>query len=49
MSKRIVIAVVVVLVASIGGYAAFLEQKPPGDPHGPVWTEAAWPFPVDQW
>jgi len=36
MSKRTVVAVVVVLVASIGGYAAFLAKKPPGDPHGPV-------------
>jgi hypothetical protein len=49
MSKRIVTAVIVLLVASIGGYAAFLAKKPPENPHGPVWTEAAWPFPVDQW
>jgi hypothetical protein len=49
MSKRIVTAVIVLLVASIGGYAAFLAKKPPEDTHRPVWTEAAWPFPVDQW
>jgi hypothetical protein len=49
MSKRIVTAVVVVLVASIGSYAAFLAKKPPDDTHRPVWTEAAWPFPIDQW
>jgi hypothetical protein len=56
MSKRIVtVAAVVALVAGIGGYAAFLAAKPPEDPGrmssrtGPVWTETAWPFPVDQW
>jgi hypothetical protein len=49
MSKRIVTAVVVVLVAAIGGFAAFLPAKAPEDTHRPVWTEAAWPFPVDQW
>jgi hypothetical protein len=51
MSKRIVTAIpVVLLVASIGGYAAFLAAKPPpDDAHQPVWTEVAWPFPVDQW
>jgi len=37
------------------GYAAFLAAKPPEDTHRmasrdrPVWTEAAWPFPIDQW
>jgi hypothetical protein len=53
MSKRIATAAVAVLVAAIGGY--FLAAKPSTDAprmsaHGPpVWTEAAWPFPIDQW
>src|SRR6202047_4922269 len=55
MSKRIVALAAAVLVAGIGGYAAFLAAKPPaGAPRSasqprPVWTEAVWPFPVDQW
>ena len=53
MIKRIVTVAAVVLVAGMGGYALFLAAKP--DAHGlssrdrPVWTEAAWPFPIDQW
>jgi hypothetical protein len=45
----------VALIAGIGGYAAFLAAKPPADMHRipsrerPVWTEATWPFPIDQW
>src|SRR4030088_1233276 len=55
MSKRIITVAAVVLVAAIGGYAAFLIAKPAADTnrmsaHGePVWTEATWPFPIDQW
>jgi hypothetical protein len=50
MSKRIVTTpAVVMLAASIGGYGAFLAAKPPEDTRRPVWTEGAWPFPVDQW
>jgi hypothetical protein len=54
MSKRIAILAAVVLVAGIGGYAVFLVAGPAADtlrtsPRVPVWTEAAWPFPVDQW
>jgi hypothetical protein len=54
MSKRIVSFAAAVLVAGIGGYVAFLAPKPPVDSHrtssrGPVWTEATWPFPIDQW
>jgi hypothetical protein len=57
MNKRIVTVVIaaVALVAGIGGYAAFLAAKPPADTHRvsspdqAVWTETAWPFPVDQW
>ena len=53
MSKRIV--TVAVLVAGIGGYAVFLAAKPPeathrmSSPDRPVWSEGAWPFPIDQW
>jgi hypothetical protein len=47
MSKWILTAVM--LVAGIGGYAIFLAAKPPEDTRRPVWTEAAWPFPIDQW
>jgi len=55
MRKRIAaFAAAVVLAAGIGGYAVFLAAKLPGDMHRkssrePVWTEAAWPFAVDQW
>src|SRR6202521_5478127 len=56
MSKRIVpLAAAFVLVAGIGGYAAFLAAKPPEDRHHlssrdrPVWTEVVWPFPIDEW
>src|SRR5438067_6286870 len=51
MSKRIAIGAV--LIAGIAGYAVFLAAKP--DTHRifsrdrPVWTEGAWPFPIDQW
>jgi hypothetical protein len=48
------IVTVAVLVAVLGGTAVFLAAKPPADTHRvssdrPVWTEAAWPFPIDQW
>jgi hypothetical protein len=55
MSKRIATLAAVVLVAGIGGYAAFLAAKPSADTRRspsraqPVWTEVAWPFPVDEW
>jgi hypothetical protein len=55
MSKRIVIVAAALLVAGIGGYAAFLAARPPEDAHRmssgqrPVWTEGTWPFPIDQW
>ncbi len=55
MSKRIATVAAGVLIAGIGGYAVFLAAKPPADTHRPssrdrpVWTEAAWPFPIDQW
>jgi hypothetical protein len=55
MSKRIGIVAAVLLVAGIGGYAVFLTARPLTDAHRmssprqPVWTEVAWPFPIDQW
>jgi hypothetical protein len=55
MSKRIAAIAAAVLIAGVGGYAAFLAAKPPADTHGvsargePVWTEGTWPFPIDQW
>jgi hypothetical protein len=54
-SKRIALLAVAVFIAGIGGTAAFLAAKPPADahrtssPHTPVWTQATWPFPIDQW
>jgi hypothetical protein len=54
MGKRIATVAAVVLIAGIGGYGVFLAAKPAADTHvlssrGPVWTTAAWPFPIDQW
>jgi hypothetical protein len=55
MNKRIATAAAIALVAGIGGTAAFLAVKPPADTlrmssrDQPVWTEAVWPFPIDQW
>src|SRR5215472_9813503 len=55
MSKRIAAIAAAVLVAGIGGYAVFLAAWPPADAHRtssrgrPVWTEGAWPFPIDEW
>ncbi len=45
-----VIAAAVVLSAAVGGYAAFLADRP-REPRSaaPVWTEVRWPFPLDQW
>jgi hypothetical protein len=53
MNKWIAAVVAAALVAAVGGYAIFLAAKTP-DAHpaaagAPVWTEAAWPFPIDQW
>jgi hypothetical protein len=55
MRTWIVTVAAVVLVAGIGGTAAFLAAKPPVDTdrapspdRRPVWTEVTWPFPIDQ-
>ncbi len=31
------------------GAVALLKTEPASVPLHPVWTEAAWPFPIDQW
>jgi hypothetical protein len=53
MRKWIAAVAAAALVAGIGGYAIYLTAKPPNTPstsaREPVWTEAAWPFPIDQW
>jgi hypothetical protein len=55
MSKRIATIAAAALIAGIGGYAVFLAAKPPADTRRvsageePVWAEATWPFPIDQW
>jgi hypothetical protein len=53
MRKWIAAVAAAVLVAGIGGYAIFLAAKPQDPPptsgREPVWTEATWPFPIDQW
>jgi hypothetical protein len=53
MRKWITAVVAAALVVGIGGYAIFLAAKPQDAPiasgREPVWTEAAWPFPIDQW
>jgi hypothetical protein len=54
-SKRVATVAAAVLMAAIGGTAAFLAAKPPTDAHRTsshhtaVWSAAAWPFPIDQW
>jgi hypothetical protein len=53
MIKRIAAVAAAVLIAGVGGYAVFRAAKPPAAAHRvasrPVWTEATWPFPIDQW
>jgi hypothetical protein len=55
MSKGIATVAAAVLVAGIAGYGVFLAYKPPANSlrlsldDQTVWTDAAWPFPIDQW
>ena len=50
MIKRIATVAAVVLIAGIGGTVLFRAATPSADTHRePVWNEAAWPFPIDQW
>ncbi len=53
MIKRIAAVAAIVLIAGVGGYVILRAAKPPAAAHRvasrPVWTEAMWPFPIDQW
>jgi hypothetical protein len=55
MSKRIATIAAAVIVAAIVACAVLLAAKSTAVTHfmssreAPVWTEAAWPFPIDQW
>jgi len=55
VSKRIATVAAAVLVTGIVGYAVFLAAKPADDMRRistrdrAVWTDIAWPFPIDQW
>jgi hypothetical protein len=52
MNKPFAIASVVAIIAAAGGFAGLLAARAPSGaaaPIGPVWTEVAWPFPLDQW
>jgi hypothetical protein len=53
MRRWIAAVIATAVVAGIAGYAIFLTTKPQDaaltSARGPVWTEAAWPFPIDQW
>jgi hypothetical protein len=55
MSQPIITAAAVaVLVAGVVGYTAYratmtAETLRMSEPARPVWTETAWPFPIDQW
>lgn len=51
--KAVIIAVVTVALGGLIGMTAWPAKPPmsdalPGE-HPAVWTEAAWPFPIDQW
>jgi hypothetical protein len=55
MRKRVAALAAIALAAGIGGYAISIATRLPADSHRlfsperPVWTEARWPFPIDQW
>jgi hypothetical protein len=52
VNKPLAITAVLVILLAIGGSAALLGGKAPrrlGAGSPPVWTEVAWPFPLDQW
>jgi hypothetical protein len=53
MSKPLSLAIVGALafVAATAGLLAVRVSQPPANtvPPRPVWTEAKWPFPIDQW
>ena len=51
--RKWIVTAAAVLVAGMGGSAVFLAAKPDiplaSSREDPVWAEAAWPFPIDQW
>ena len=55
MTRSRIAAIGAVLAVGIGGGAVFLAAKPPVDARlnssgeAQAWSEAAWPFPIDQW
>ena len=55
MIKQTVTVAAALLVGAIGGYAVFVAASSPEDTHRiasgdrPVWSEAQWPFPTDEW
>jgi hypothetical protein len=54
MNKRTATLAALALVAGLGGYALLRAAAPPEDgqrgaPVRPVWSDGAWPFPIDQW
>jgi hypothetical protein len=57
MTKPVLSAIVAMLglAGATAGYLAILASQPTDDgfavatPARPVWTEAKWPFPIDQW
>jgi hypothetical protein len=53
MTRSRIVAIGAVLAAGIAGSGIFLAAKPPGDTHRTgealAWSEAAWPFAIDQW
>ena len=51
-SGAFLIAAAISIVAAVGGSAAFVGAQAPSGAAAhirPVWTEVAWPFPLDQW
>jgi len=50
-SRLVAIVAGVAFIAVIGGSMVFLSAEPNhvGGRSGPVWAEARWPFPLDQW
>ena len=51
MRKTLAAAIAIVGIGVIAGSAAVFGGRTPANPRviEPVWTEANWPFPIDQW
>jgi hypothetical protein len=48
MKKNLALIIGVAVGAGVGAFA-LMKTVPAGGPPSPVWTEVAWPFPIDQW